>query len=81
MARTVGDTQLPTNVPPVNAPNGRHLSVTLPRCAAAFAIAPPPAGRHGGGCPSTKHQGVMGGAELLNVADEQSAENCAPDRR
>jgi hypothetical protein len=26
-------------------------------------------------------QGVMGGAELLNVADEQSAENCAPDRR
>ena len=54
MARTVGDTQLPTNVPPVNAPNGRRLSVTLPRCAAAFAIAPPPAGRHGGGCPSTK---------------------------
>jgi hypothetical protein len=36
MARTVGDTQLPTNVPPVNAPNGRRLSVTLPRCAAAF---------------------------------------------
>ena len=27
------------------------------------------------------NQGVMGGAELLNVADEQSAENCAPDRR
>jgi hypothetical protein len=45
----MANTQLPTNVPPVNAPNGRRLSVTLPRCAAAFAIAPPPAGRHGGG--------------------------------
>ena len=25
MARTVGDTQLPTNVPPVNVPNGRAV--------------------------------------------------------
>ena len=41
-----------------------------------------------GGCGATLlsdltvcNQGVMGGAESLNVADEQSAENCAPDRR
>jgi hypothetical protein len=25
----MANTQLPTNVPPVNAPNGRRLSVTL----------------------------------------------------